>query len=135
MACDRCAACDLTPEYWFGVEMNSLTSWAISYDSYRKYGGAGCDDGAFAEGYADMITKQLARRWGDTEDLKKIIDQEPGFAKWVLRHIDAAADCADLKSLKTNAETQCPSELREFCVELADTAQATIVKLDPYCKR
>ena len=96
------------------AEVQGALDWAALYGMFRRY--AGCDDGAIAEGYTDRVMDLLARGWERLPDLAPLVARDPAFAAFVLDHIDATADPADLRRVVSFVEGRgCPDIASDLC--------------------
>jgi len=102
-------------------EAGSLKSWQDIYSSYKKY--SHCDDGAIAEGYDDSITILLANNWGSLKDLKRLVEIDKDFLKFILRHTGATADSKDIQKVYDNASQRCPKDSSNLCSLIRKAAE------------
>lgn len=95
-----------------------LRRWFTSY--------ADCDDGNLADGISEDVVVFLARQWQDLPKLEREIQREPRFRAFVLAHIDATTDTADLEAVKKNASQSCPARSAALCASIASAAQSVL---------
>lgn len=99
----------------------NLKNWELVYDFYQKF--ARCDIGGVAEGVSGSVAKLLADHWGIIPEFVAISDQDKGFEKFVLRHVDATIDQGhDAPKIRENARSHCPENLARLCKELTTRA-------------
>jgi len=104
-----------------------MTSWADLKRSFKRL--PGCDDGVLAEGYSDFVARTLAHRWNRLADLATLTSDDPAFQAFVLKHIDASADSADLQQLELNAKARCPSRHERLCASIHEAAVKALKRL------
>ncbi len=107
--------------------VDSLHTWAEIHAAFARYAPQ-CDDGGVAEGFSDRIVHLLASNWDALPELDKLARTDPGFGRFVLRHIDATADTDELRAITKNAESQCPSGHKRLCAETDVAALAAIAE-------
>jgi hypothetical protein len=83
----------------------------------------------YAEGYSELIVRTLALRWTSTAELSALAEARPEFRTFVLKHVDASADPAQLKQVLRRATNQCPPKTVELCNALRKSAQAALAVL------
>ncbi|HKN18049.1 MAG TPA: hypothetical protein VJX47_13950 [Candidatus Sulfotelmatobacter sp.] len=103
---------------------DQLGSWDSARDFYRQY--RQCDDGGIGEGVSDAVTTLLANHWDDFPKLVVISTANPGFEKFVLRHIDATVPVETLQSISKNARGRCPQKAAGLCKMIAAAASSAI---------
>ena len=97
-----------------------LTNWKQIFGAFEHY--SHCDDGAIAEGFTDSVVRLLASHWQTLPQVSALERKNPSFRAFVLRHINASADNADLNRVATLARTQCPKGYSSFCSAIAKAA-------------
>jgi hypothetical protein len=107
-------------------EADRLDSWGSMHRFYIHY--RQCDDGGIGEGVSESVTKLLANRWGDFAKLAAMSAAEPGFEKFVLRHVDATVPVETLRRISKNARERC-QEKSELCKKVADAASLAIKEI------
>lgn len=124
------------PEYEaFFKEINPANnSWNNLYKIYKQ-SASGCDDGAYAEGYSDFVVQSLAKYWNRFDQLLHLIEKDPSFQTFVLKHIDATTDLGDLETITKNVRDKCPASAKTFCTEIDKQARAAIADIRPYEKK
>jgi hypothetical protein len=85
-----------------------------------------CDDGYLAEGVSDFVTRSLARRWYALPSLRAELHGDEEFERFVLRHIDASTDAADLKAVVNKATRRCRDQERSLCSAIAIAARGAL---------
>jgi hypothetical protein len=105
-------------------EVAMLRSWDALYSSYRSY--RQCDDDAIGEGYSQSVIYILVEHWRTLPQLGRLVKNDARFRRFVLGHLDATVNIADVQMVKHKARTQCPSDLRTFCYEIARQADSAI---------
>ena len=107
------------------VSIDHLKTWEDLHALFEKY--PGCNDGAIAEGYTDFVARALAGQWSHVDQLQALIARDPPFRDFVLRHIDATADCKDLSAAVANARQRCPNGAQELCTAIRTAAEKAIL--------
>jgi hypothetical protein len=97
-------------------EASTLERWKAIFVSYKKY--KQCDDGAIAEGYSSSIATLLADHWEDIGQLTGLSNQNTGFKKFVLRHVDETMSFNQATTIKKNVAQRCPSGAKKLCAEI-----------------
>jgi hypothetical protein len=97
-------------------EASTLETWQAVFVSYKKY--KQCDDGAIAEGYSSSIATLLADHWEDIGQLTRLSNQDTGFRKFVLRHVDETMSFDQGTTIKRNVAQKCPSGAKKLCAEI-----------------
>jgi hypothetical protein len=92
---------------------------------YLAYGRL-CDDGAPAEGMADATVAVIAFNWKQITKLFVLMDKNPDFGTFVVRHVDGPATISELKTILRSAEERCPKGHEGRCNELAAAAKEAI---------
>lgn len=100
--------------------VDRLHSWEALYKWYGTY--HQCDDGGIGEGVSEAVARNLVDRWETLPRLAQLGKQSPEFQRFVLKHIDETLNGNDLKKIRTNAATKCPSGLRALCDNLGKRA-------------
>jgi hypothetical protein len=109
------------------------SSWKELYNLFIKY--KGCDDGIYAEGYSDFVTRSLAKHWDRFDELAKLSATDKAFEDFVLRHIDATADWDDISLLLSNAQEKCPASSSRLCYALIEAARAAMKEIENFDRR
>ena len=117
--------CRLT-DVQFVQALNDLHNWKRLHSFVRMYMPACPDDGMFAEGYSEVVVRTLADKWKDLPSLASIAARDKDFLKFVLRHIDATAAEADLKTVQNNARGRCPKEHLALCAKIGKEAKLAL---------
>jgi len=89
---------------------------------YRRF--AGCDDGAVGEALSEAVARLVVDRPEALGELNRLAQPDAGFGRFVLRHIDASDDPADLQIIGRHARQNCPSKARLFCRQIERAAIA-----------
>src|SRR5208283_720709 len=109
------------------------SSWNEFHDLFMKY--KGCDDGVYAEGYSDFVTRSLAKHWDRFDELAKLSAADKAFEDFVLRHIDATANWDDISLLLSNAEEKCPASSSRLCYAIIEAGRAALKEFENFHKR
>lgn len=111
------------------IFLNSLYKTELSiqglHSFYQKNGQAKCDDGAYGEGYSDRTMRILAESQSLME-LAKACQKDKAFCRFILKHIDASGDSADLEKIIKNAKDCNSSTQRELCKDVSRRAAAAL---------
>jgi hypothetical protein len=107
--------------------VDSLHTWAEIHAAFARYAPQ-CDDGGVAEGFSDRIVHLLASNWGALPVLYELARTDPGFGRFVLRHIDSTVNTDELRAITKHAESQCPSGYKRLCGETDDAAMAALAE-------
>lgn len=94
----------------------TLTSWQSIYAAHTRFGH--CDDGAIAEGFTESVVHLLAARWSSLHEAQSLIAQDPSFQQFIIRHINASADTAELNRVAAMASQQCPVSATHLCKQI-----------------
>jgi len=95
------------------VEVDNLKTWEEIYAWFKRY--SACNEGAPAEGYSEAVVRMLADRWNQLSTLQTLVKHDERFGNFVIQHIDATTDDADLARVLTNASQQCPRSDEPLC--------------------
>ena len=109
--------------------LSRAKTWADLHRWRREF--PECDDGYLAEGVSDFVTRSLAMRWSALPSLRGELHGDPEFERFVLRHIDASVEAADLKAVVHNATRRCRDEERSLCSAVALAARGALRELTP----
>jgi len=101
-----------------------LRTWKEIHRSYQRYGH--CDDGAIASGYTESVVQNLTTRWNRLYELGGLLDKDPGFEAFVLKHISPTALTEDLQQIKVLATKSCPGKAGDLCGKLAKAAERAL---------
>jgi hypothetical protein len=101
--------------------VDTLNSWDRIHDWYMKY--RQCDDGGPAEGVSEAVARNLVDRWQTLPRLGEFA-RDPGFRRFVLKHLDETLNADDLRKIAANAKERCPATFRSLCQELKVQAEA-----------
>lgn len=105
-------------------EAGTRHSWDALYKSYKSYGH--CDDGAIGEGYSESVARILVDHWNAVSRLAQLGHKDAEFQAFVLHHVDATLNIADVEKVRTTAKAQCPNGLRTLCGDLAKHADSAL---------
>jgi len=97
-------------------EASTLETWQAVFISYKKY--KQCDDGAIAEGYSSSVATLLADHWEDVGQLIKLSHENPGFGRFVLRHVDETMNLDQAAIIQKNIAQKCPEGAKELCADI-----------------
>ena len=109
--------CALTDQQ-FAAAINTLREWPKIHAFYSAHFPPCPDDGMFAEGYSELVVRTLATNWSNLPELRVAGTKDPRFMSFVLRHIDATTNEADLRVIQANARSQCPRGSGSLCSEI-----------------
>src|SRR5271165_4505412 len=84
-------SCSLVESEQADREASRLRTWDALYRSYHRFVPR-CDDGSIAEGYSESVRRILLDHWVALPRVSALSTNDPGFRKFVLRHIDATID-------------------------------------------
>src|SRR5712671_3698967 len=101
--------------------VDTLNSWGRLYQWYRTY--RECDDGSLAEGYSEAVARNLVDRWQALPQLAALAKKDVSFQRFVLKHINQTLNGDDLKRIRVNAESRCPTGLRRLCSDVKKQAE------------
>jgi hypothetical protein len=104
--------------------VDDLKTWESIRSFFRLY--RQCDDGGIGEGVSDAVTKLLADHWTDFGTFVAITGSDPGFEKFVLRHIDATVPADRLQAISKNARDRCPPKSATICKRITVAASSAI---------
>jgi hypothetical protein len=124
----KAGSCALTDQQ-FATAINTLGEWPEIHAFYRAHFPPCPDDGMFAEGYSELIVRTLAKNWSNLPELRVASRRDPRFKAFVLRHIDATANEADLRVIQTSATFQCPKGSGSLCAEIRKASSEAIREL------
>ena len=128
MACAKEHPCTDAEAQRAETETDTLRSWDSLHSWYKRY--KQCDDGGIAEGYSEAVARTLVDHWTALPQLRKLAKSDAGFRRFVLGHVDATLNNDDLKKIRANANTQCPSGLGALCADLAKEADDALKYLE-----
>ncbi len=120
--------CTLT-DAEFATALRTLKNWEAINQFHKKHFPPCPDDGMYAEGYSELIVRTLALRWSSIPELSSLVEARPEFREFVLKHVDASADPAQLKQVLQRATNQCPPATTELCNALRKSAKAALAEL------
>ena len=95
------------------IPKEKVDTWGDFYKFYKK--NKHLDDGAFAAGISDVTAKILSKSWNKLDGLAKYAEKDPQFRGFVLKHIDASANPADIKEIIDLANKSCPTNQKKLC--------------------
>jgi hypothetical protein len=122
------ATCPLTDQQ-FATAINTLRDWPKIHAFYKANFPPCPDDGMFAEGYSELVVRSLATNWSNLAELRVAASQDPGFKAFVLRHIDATTNEADLRVIQVSATSQCPKGSGSLCAEIRKAGSRALSEL------
>jgi hypothetical protein len=105
-------------------EAVTLRSWDALHKSYRLY--ARCDDVDAEEGYSESVARILVDHWETLPRLSQLAAKDARFRRFVIGHVDATDDMADVHKIQANATLHCPADLARLCKDLQIQADAAI---------
>ena len=120
--------CALTDQQ-FATAIYTLREWPKIHAFYKAHFPPCPDDGMFAEGYSELIVRTLATNWSNLSELRVAASQDPRFKSFVLRHIDATTNEADLRAILSSATSQCPKGNVALCAEIRKASSRALSEL------
>src|SRR5258706_13878123 len=96
---------------------SELRTWESLYDAFRKY--SHCDDGAIAGGFSESVNIILAERWEMLERGAKLMERDPKFKTFVIRHLGEETPANRRARIVKSASDSCPQAQARLCGELA----------------
>jgi len=100
--------------------LDRASTWEAIYRSIKAY--PDCDDAHVGEEYSDRIVHLLATRWKEVLTLNRLAASDTQFRHFVLKHIDATTDPAELRVVVQKASHECPARATDLCKEIAAAA-------------
>jgi hypothetical protein len=97
-----------------------LTDWASVETMFKKFDK--CDVGEIYESNSEGIAHLLTNQWPTLPHLMALIQADPPFRAFVLRHIDATLDTAELDRIADLASGSCPPDAADLCTVINDAA-------------
>ena len=122
------ATCALSDQQ-FATAINTLREWPRIHAFYKTHFPPCPDDGMFAEGYSELIVRTLATNWGSLSELGVAARQDERFKSFVLRHIDATTNEADLRVILASATSKCPRGNGALCAKIRKATTIAISEL------
>jgi hypothetical protein len=116
--------CSAAEEQRAEMQADTPRSWETLYKSYKQYGK--CDDGAVSEGYSESVARILVDHWSTLPRMARLAAQDTRFRRFVLAHVNATLDLNDLKKIRADAKTRCPSQPGAICADLTKEADAAL---------
>lgn len=104
------------------LTVDNLDSWEAIQKNYVAY--AQCDDGSIAEGNSEAIARMLVDQWPENVKLQSLINQDSGFEKYVVRHINSTLNTDDLSQIIMLSSESCPAENKALCSKLIAAAKS-----------
>jgi hypothetical protein len=120
--------CALTDQQ-FATAINTLREWPKIHAFYRAHFPPCPDDGMFAEGYSELVVRTLATNWSNLPELRTASTIDARFKAFVLRHIDATTNEADLRVIQASATSQCPRDSGSLCAEIRKASERALSEL------
>ena len=99
-------------------------SWDVLYQQFVRY--RKCDDGAVAEAFSESVIRLLTDRWPEVLALTSLSKADPAFRIFVLQHIDASLDNADLTKAAQSARRSCVPGAMALCRQIASAASRAL---------
>lgn len=94
-------------------KLSTAQSWKELHQQFQRY--AHCDDGAIGQNFSESVSILLEKHWGNLKQLEAILESNPDFLPFVLRHIDSTVPIDRLQRITGYADTQCPYNLKNLC--------------------
>ncbi|MCV2371366.1 hypothetical protein [Roseateles oligotrophus] len=113
----------------FAASINTLRDWSKIHEFHKKNFPPCPDDGMFAEGYSELVVRTLSTEWVQFGQLGRLAAADAKFKAFVLRHIDATTNEADLRQIEERAKNACPAGHSALCRQVASAAGAAINEL------
>ncbi len=113
-------ACSLQDAEAADAAVDKLDSWHKVQAFRIQYGR--CDDGSIAEGNSEAVARLFVDHWDTVPVLVKLMRQDRSLKAFVLHHVDATLDTADLTRIGKLAVSDCPRGAASFCKELGAAA-------------
>ncbi len=122
------AACTLG-EQDFSERIDALTTWSSIRDHQKKFFPPCPDDGAVAQAHSELVVRTLAQRWTEIAELGAIVDGDPEFKQFVLRHVNSRSSRSDLQTVLTYSTIRCPGRRVALCGELRAAVSKALEEL------
>ncbi len=106
-------ACSPTQADAAEAAADHLTDWAAVSAYVQRFGA--CDDGGTAEASSEAVARLLADRWTTLPELAGRIHRQPALRSFVLAHVNATLDAADIRKIQALARTSCPPSDTGLC--------------------
>jgi hypothetical protein len=116
--CSPCTAADRCRAAEAGIAR--LKSWPAVAEWYSRF--SRCDDGCVAEDLDRRIVSMLANDWQSVSELHDLSEKQTRFKRFVLKHLGGDAEAKQLRKVRANARSSCPTELETFCREIVAAA-------------
>lgn len=100
---------------------STLHDWNAIYNAYIQYGH--CDDGAISEGFSESIGRLLAEKWDSFSVLNKLVQRDPKFKVFVVKHIDDTVPIGYLTEILLHTQKECPPDMHQLCIEINSAAE------------
>ena len=97
--------------------------WGDLYSSFKH---APCDSGVVARAYTQLVVNSLTKQWADLTALQQLAAADSTFLRFVLKHVDGAAEKEDLELVQRNASSHCPKALPPLCALIAEAAKGAL---------
>jgi len=95
--------------------ISTIARLCKSYTRYRQ-----CDDAAIAEGSSESVGRILVDHWNTQPRLAYLARRNRDFRCFVLGHIDETLNLEDVNKIRANAESRCPTGLRDLCRDIRE---------------
>src|SRR5258708_159055 len=69
-----------------------------------------------------FVVHRLATRWSTVSALAQLIAADSAFGVFVIKHVDATTDEAELRRVLSRSSTSCPPHARALCVAIHTAA-------------
>lgn len=100
---------------------STLHDWNAVYNTYVQYGH--CDDGAISEGFSESIARLLAEKWNSFSVLNKLVQRNPKFKVFVVKHIDDTVPNEYLTKILFHTKHECPPNMQILCNAINSAAE------------
>ena len=115
------ATCALTDEQFLAAT-NTLRDWPAIHSFYKTHFPQCPNDGFYAAGYSEVVVRTLATSWHQIDELAAATHGSSRFKKFVLRHITASTEEADLRVILANATSDCSKANAALCLQIRRAA-------------
>jgi hypothetical protein len=99
-------------------QINLSLDWDGIYRLYKNF--AHCDDASIGEGFSDMVSNSLSEKWSTVSQLNRLVLNDEGFKRFVLKHIDGLMSPDQAEKIRNNAASHCPSDAGRLCKAISD---------------
>jgi hypothetical protein len=110
----------------------SRNHWPEFRSLWKEYDG--CDDGSIAEEFSSAATRLLKIEWAEAQIA---LLHDGVFRAFVLRHVDATEDEADILAVRHNASKRCKTgkAQKRLCTQVIDACDKALKEQRSYRTR